>query len=282
MKVAVFTSQAGEIKALLEAFKGAGFKVSVVSGSFDDFKEDFDLGLVYKYRYIFSGNFVSKRFLLNIHYSLLPKYRGPLPLVGQLLNGDPVGGITLHKVVEQVDAGPILRQFRFDISHLYNTAELNSFYVNKLNNEVTPWLVNVVKSGTIFDLKNYSTQQGTPSYAGFWLLKQGGPVEPLRLTAVELVNRVRALALDPGVWVKARVDSRLTRLFLRRVVAYSGSLLVKPNMLVFDKKIRRMILGTALGAVSVEEAVLEGKKVLKGEQWLSLKGRLAVLGGSRE
>ncbi|MDT0447327.1 methionyl-tRNA formyltransferase [Streptomyces johnsoniae] len=47
---------------------------------------------------------------LNIHVSMLPKYRGPAPLLWAIRNGDPTGGITVHWMDEDFDTGNILAQ----------------------------------------------------------------------------------------------------------------------------------------------------------------------------
>ncbi len=48
--------------------------------------------------------------ILNVHYSLLPKYRGATPLETALLNGDDVTGVTIQKMVKELDAGDIIAQ----------------------------------------------------------------------------------------------------------------------------------------------------------------------------
>lgn len=48
--------------------------------------------------------------VLNVHYSLLPKYRGATPMEGALLAGDTVTGVTVQKMVYELDAGDILAQ----------------------------------------------------------------------------------------------------------------------------------------------------------------------------
>ncbi|MCH8062354.1 MAG: methionyl-tRNA formyltransferase [Chloroflexi bacterium] len=47
---------------------------------------------------------------LNVHPSLLPKYRGPAPVVTTILNGDDVAGVSIIRLIERMDAGPILAQ----------------------------------------------------------------------------------------------------------------------------------------------------------------------------
>ena len=47
---------------------------------------------------------------LNIHPSALPKYRGPSPVLWAIRNGDPCMGLTVHRMTDRIDAGPILAQ----------------------------------------------------------------------------------------------------------------------------------------------------------------------------
>src|SRR5579871_172224 len=47
---------------------------------------------------------------INVHASLLPRHRGASPIQGALLAGDPITGVTIMRMVEQMDAGPVLLQ----------------------------------------------------------------------------------------------------------------------------------------------------------------------------
>ncbi|MGH7988217.1 MAG: methionyl-tRNA formyltransferase [Candidatus Binataceae bacterium] len=47
---------------------------------------------------------------LNVHASLLPRHRGPAPIEGAILAGDTITGVTIMRIVERMDAGPILLQ----------------------------------------------------------------------------------------------------------------------------------------------------------------------------
>ncbi|MFD5720932.1 methionyl-tRNA formyltransferase [Streptomyces sp. NPDC127036] len=48
--------------------------------------------------------------VVNIHCSMLPKYRGPAPVLWAIRNGDPYLGVTVHRMDEEFDAGPVLAQ----------------------------------------------------------------------------------------------------------------------------------------------------------------------------
>ena len=53
---------------------------------------------------------------INIHPSLLPLYRGPSPIVSTILNGDKITGVTIIKIDEKMDHGPILAQAKISLS----------------------------------------------------------------------------------------------------------------------------------------------------------------------
>jgi methionyl-tRNA formyltransferase len=63
-------------------------------------------------------------YCLNIHPSLLPKYRGPEPVARALLNGDSHAGVCIVKVVEKMDAGPILGVARVPVPPDTTTPEM--------------------------------------------------------------------------------------------------------------------------------------------------------------
>jgi len=80
----------------------------------------------------FYGKILSKRVLekpkygaLNVHPSLLPKYRGPTPVPSTILNGDAETGVTIIEMDEEVDHGPIVAQEKFHIGEQkFTTPEL--------------------------------------------------------------------------------------------------------------------------------------------------------------
>src|SRR5207247_10089260 len=63
-------------------------------------------------------------YCLNIHPSLLPRYRGPEPVARAIMNGDSHAGVCIVKVVEKMDAGPILGVARVPIPPEVSTPEL--------------------------------------------------------------------------------------------------------------------------------------------------------------
>lgn len=80
--------------------------------------ESFDVSIVASYPKILREEILNlqRHGSLNIHPSLLPKYRGPSPIQTALLNGDVKTGITIIKLDKEIDHGPILIQKEIQIS----------------------------------------------------------------------------------------------------------------------------------------------------------------------
>lgn len=73
-----------------------------------------DLGIVVDFGLIIPQKVIDifKYKIVNIHPSLLPKYRGSSPIQATILNGDRYAGVTLMQINEQMDAGPVISQYK--------------------------------------------------------------------------------------------------------------------------------------------------------------------------
>jgi methionyl-tRNA formyltransferase len=102
-------------KSQIQNSKHLEFGISNLFGTWNlEFSalKSIDLALVYAY-----GDLIPKKLLglpkygfWNIHPSLLPKYRGPSPIATPLINGDKITGVTIIKMDEKIDHGPIIVQ----------------------------------------------------------------------------------------------------------------------------------------------------------------------------
>lgn len=114
---------------VLEALRGAGIKPLVVpKASVNTLtKEQYDVGILAAYGKILPPRVIAKfrHGILNIHPSLLPKYRGPSPVVQTILEGDRVSGVTIMKLSGRMDAGPIVAQQEVELQEQITGAELS-------------------------------------------------------------------------------------------------------------------------------------------------------------
>ena len=88
--------------------------------------------------------------ILNVHPSLLPKYRGPSPIQTALLDGESKTGVSIIRLTEKMDAGPILNMQNIEITlnDNYFSLEQKTAKVGAelLSSTIRPWLRNEIKA----------------------------------------------------------------------------------------------------------------------------------------
>ena len=117
------------VKVLAEKYNIPVFQPKKLDQSFYDLlPKTYDLGVVVAYGKIIPQTIIDSfpLGLLNIHYSLLPKYRGASPVEQALLSGDEKTGVTIQKLVFKLDAGPIVAMREFPIDEHTTTPELKN------------------------------------------------------------------------------------------------------------------------------------------------------------
>ena len=95
--------------------------------------------------------------MINIHYSLLPRWRGAAPVERAILEGDRETGVSIIQVAQQLDAGNIIAQVATDISQTETLAELRS----RLEALAEPLLLDVCQNG----VSSSRPQEGEPIVA---------------------------------------------------------------------------------------------------------------------
>ncbi len=115
----------------------------------DDFyqevtKEDWDLFVVIAYGKIIPERIINtpKYGTINIHYSLLPKYRGATPVESAILNGDKVTGASIQQMVFKLDAGDVIAQKEIPINENDTTPMLRE----KINKEALELLPQTIQN----------------------------------------------------------------------------------------------------------------------------------------
>ncbi len=88
---------------------------------------DADLAIVVAYGQIIPKEFLSltKKGFINIHASLLPKWRGAAPIQRSIMNQDEEIGISIMKITEELDSGPISNTYKIKLDHNLNAQEIS-------------------------------------------------------------------------------------------------------------------------------------------------------------
>ena len=131
---------------------------------------------------------------INIHPSLLPRYRGPSPVAAPILNGDPVTGVTIMLIERKVDSGPILSQEELAISDEDTTESLSQrlavMGAGKLVETIPRWVEGKIEPRRQDDSRATYTRMEA---------KEDGLLD-WNLPAVVLWRRVRAYHPWPGCY----------------------------------------------------------------------------------
>ena len=127
---------------------------------------------------------------INVHYSLLPKYRGASPVETAILNGDKETGVSIQKMVYQMDAGPIIAEEKMTIGETETAPELREKLI-KLGGEL---LVKVLPDFIEQKIKP-KDQTGEPTYCKK-IKKEDGLIN-LNDDPIKNYNKFRAYAHWP-------------------------------------------------------------------------------------
>lgn len=173
-----------------------------------------DLGaetvVVCAYGVLIPTDLLDERLWLNVHPSLLPRWRGAAPVERALMAGDDETGVTIHETIDELDAGPIAAREAFPIADDDDAGD-----VFERAAEVAARLLDDVLAEPA---PTFAPQVGEATYAA----KLGPDDRQLDLTrpAAELVRVVRALS--PHIGARAVLEGRRVTVWRAQVGADGG------------------------------------------------------------
>ncbi|MFA5925386.1 MAG: methionyl-tRNA formyltransferase [Parcubacteria group bacterium] len=200
---------------------------------------------------------------INIHASLLPKYRGASPIQNAILNGEKETGVTLMLMNEKMDQGDIIAQESVDIKKAENT-EMLSERLAKVGAELTVRTVPLWTGGKI---KAKKQDENLATYCRP-IRKEDGRID-WRNSAEEIERRFLAFQIWPGIWTEIKQNSKRLKLLSIKPEGESMGGEDAGKVIKYDQK---AAVQTGKGIIILEEVQLEGKKAvpisdfLKGNQ----------------
>jgi len=221
---------------------------------------DFDVGVVVAYGRILSSEMLAipTMGVLNVHFSLLPRWRGAAPVARALMAGDTMTGVSIIRLDEGLDTGPVLTAQAVDVGAGENAGEL------------TTRLAGLGARLLVGSLAGYLSGEMTPvPQTGEGLIyadkiePADRPLDPAEGTAVA-VNKVRGLAPEPGATLE--IDGVTHQILAARPHPE------QPEPGTWRAHDGVPVAGFADGGLELVEILPPGKRVLQGEAWL--RGRL--------
>ena len=159
-------------------------------------KLDADLGIVVAYGQIIPNEILNltKKGFINIHASLLPKWRGAAPIQRSIINLDKQTGITIMKINNKLDSGPICNSYKIDISNNEN-AEIISNKLSLLGAEKI--LDNIDK--ILDDKIEFKEQNHADATYANKIEKSEGKID-WNSKAENIIGKINGLYPSPGAW----------------------------------------------------------------------------------
>tara|TARA_B100000965_G_scaffold390549_1_gene397698 strand:+ start:579 stop:1508 length:930 start_codon:yes stop_codon:yes gene_type:complete len=213
-----------------------------------------DLAIVVAYGQIIPKEILSltKKGFINIHASLLPKWRGAAPIQRSIMNLDKQTGISFMKINEKLDSGPICSSYKIDIMQNDNSEIIS----NKLSLLAAEKILDIIDS--IFEEKVFFEEQNhdEATYANK-IEKSEGRIN-WSDEAENIIGKINGLYPNPGAWFLYNGERYKV---LKAEVSYGES---KPGI-VLDESLE---VGCKDKSIKILEIQRQGKKPQKVNEFM--------------
>ncbi|MEY2597379.1 MAG: hypothetical protein RL182_462, partial [Actinomycetota bacterium] len=187
---------------------------------------------------------------INLHFSLLPRWRGAAPVQRAIEAGEKVTGVTVFQMDSGMDTGPIWTQREFEIPYGFNSTDLFDA-LSHVGTEALLEALNLIMANN-----SPKPQSGTPTIA------RKVSKEECRIAwdaqTVAILRKIRAFSANPGVFTFIRGE------MIKILSARESEIDLKPGEL---NKFGQV--GTGDGAIQIIEVVPAGKRAMAASDWLN-------------
>jgi len=205
---------------------------------------------------------------INLHFSLLPRWRGAAPVQHALLAGDPETGVSVFQLVPELDAGPLYARVAEPVGRFQTSGTLLERLAG-VGADVLAGVVDALADGTAVA----TAQIGEPTFAGK-LTTPDGRLD-WTLPATEIDRRIRAVTPEPGA--STTLDGQRFKI-VEAVPAHDTLPLTPGRVEMYD---RRVLVGTGSGLIELLRVTPFGRPKMAAGDWFRGRPRdeAAVLGG---
>lgn len=232
-----------------------------------------DLLVCFAYGHIFGPKFLASFPLggINLHPSLLPKYRGCTPVNAAILNGDSQTAISIQTLSLKMDEGDILAQEIVELNGNERADELLNYCAQK----GAQLIVNLLnKSSNDGKLPQGKVQSGQPSYTGI-ITKEDGKIN-WNDSAKAISARIRAYYPEPGCWCMEKINNQESplRILAAKFISDNNSLLeeyssAQVGQVLAFVKAQGILIKTGDGILCVTELQRQGKKAMMYKDFMN-------------
>lgn len=220
-------------------------------------KERLDLLITVAYGHILKEELLNRpRYgAINLHYSLLPKYRGAAPVQHAILNGDQITGVTVFKLDAGMDSGPIYLQKETGIEPEETTGDLIA-RLNLVGVELIDQTLQLIIGGAQPKPQLETDVTFAPKFS-----KDDGQIN-WQSPAVDIFNQFRALGNNPGVFTSLAGE----KIKISEIKMVLTELLAPGAFSVIDDS---LFVGTKTSDLMIKHLIPEGRKVMSGKDFFN-------------
>ena len=196
---------------------------------------------------------------INVHPSLLPKYRGAAPIQAAILAGESKTGVTLIRMGEGLDDGPILAQVEVDIKEHETAGELSE----RLAKIAADLLIQTLDKWIQGEITPVEQDHSAATYAPK-ISKEAACID-WNKPAVLIEREVRAF----NPWPVSYTYWEDKRILIYKARAIPTSTEGKPGEVTKDVQTKMPIVTCGEGALLLEQLQMQGKKIVDGKAFLA-------------
>ena len=222
---------------------------------FDHFvKLNPDLVIVVAYGKIIPNKFLDsgKILFINVHASILPKWRGAAPIQRSIMNMDNETGVSIMKIIPKLDAGPILMQSKIKINRDTTFTDLST----EMSELGAKLIIDTLK---LIENKNASfidQNELDASYAR--KIEKSEAKINWNVEANKIVAKINALNPNPGCWFE--LQGGRVKIIKAKEIQNNG----EPGKIINN----RLTIGCLKNSVQILELKKEGKQKMTAEEFL--------------
>lgn len=191
---------------------------------------------------------------INLHFSLLPRWRGAAPVQRAIEAGDSVSGVTVFSLDEGMDTGPIYLEKRFALDADITSDEL-LIELADLGVEAVAQTLTLIEQGIRPHVQ--SSEGATRAMK----ISKGDAQIDWNQSAEVISQKVRAFTSNPGAWTNFR-ESTL-KVFTPTIADFP----LPPGELLLKGK--KLYIGTATFAIEIGEVQPSGKALMPASSWVN-------------
>ncbi|MGY9079631.1 MAG: methionyl-tRNA formyltransferase [Candidatus Nanopelagicales bacterium] len=196
---------------------------------------------------------------INLHFSLLPEWRGAAPVQHCIWHGDTITGATTFRIDQGMDSGPILGH----VTQLVDPKDTSGALLDRLADTGSHLLrqtLDALEAGMITPI---AQQHDQATYAPK-LQKSDSRID-WQLPAIEIDRRIRAMTPKPGAWTTMALSEHEISLSIGPVSTNRDIQLDPGVICVID---RRVFVGSATYALELDRIKPPGKKFMLATDWM--------------